>query len=171
MSFSCAKEKAQEQRGGYNRRGLCERLILDEKTGCWNFSGHKNEHGYGHLWAFGKLRLAHVLAAHLWLGYDFSSSLRVLHRCDNPQCFNPKHLFIGTLSDNSVDSVVKKRHAFSKRTHCVNGHEFSEENTRMVLNKTSGRMVRLCKKCDSKRNKRYRLGEKSERKVHFVTIP
>lgn len=42
--------------------------------------------------------------------------MKVLHRCDNPQCVNPVHLFIGTLKDNTLDMVTKRRHGTAKAT-------------------------------------------------------
>jgi hypothetical protein len=41
---------------------------------------------------------------------SFDEALRVLHRCDNPPCCNPAHLFLGTDADNSDDKVSKSRH-------------------------------------------------------------
>jgi len=38
----------------------------------------------------------------------------VLHRCDNPPCCNPKHLFLGTAKDNVEDMMAKKRHKFGE---------------------------------------------------------
>jgi hypothetical protein len=52
----------------------------------------------------------HRLAAVIWLGFDDDSSLLVCHHCDNPSCFNPAHLFIGTSLDNAIDKIAKNRH-------------------------------------------------------------
>jgi len=43
------------------------------------------------------------------MGFDLESDLCVLHRCDNPPCFNPAHLFIGTKADNTADMMRKGR--------------------------------------------------------------
>ena len=53
--------------------------------------------------------LVHRLSAWLWSGFDLGSGLNVLHRCDNPPCFNPEHLFVGTQSQNMNEMLAKGR--------------------------------------------------------------
>lgn len=84
-----------------------------EGDGCWVWAGSKNpQTGYGQLsaWESGK-RV--VLTAHRVSFKAFNGAIPegmcVLHTCDNPACFNPAHLFIGTVKDNSEDMVRKGR--------------------------------------------------------------
>src|ERR1700734_1778709 len=96
---------------------------------CWIWTGSRFKNGYGRFWLDGKKRLAHRVAAHIWKGFDLTSSLDQLHHCDNPPCVRPGHLFSGTQKDNSVDSLRKGRHHLAKRTHCKNGHPYDKTNT------------------------------------------
>lgn len=104
--------------------GLVKRIDYDLVTGCWNWKGTKVPSGYGVGCYKGKKIYAHRLSALLWLRFDQSSGLQVLHRCDNPSCFNPAHLFIGTQSENLYDAVRKGRHTEASKTHCPNGHPY-----------------------------------------------
>ncbi len=78
---------------------------------CWPWIGARNGAGYGHLGAGrqGEGTLAaHRVAFTLSLG-PIPDGLCVLHRCDNPPCCNPAHLFLGTNGDNSRDMATKGR--------------------------------------------------------------
>lgn len=101
---------------------LIDNIKIDEKTGCWIFLGTKYQGGYGQVCFMGRKIGAHRLSAHLWLGFDLNDRRCVLHRCDNPPCVNPKHLFIGTHKDNIQDSIAKGRFFKSIQTHCKRGH-------------------------------------------------
>lgn len=125
-------------------------LFLNKTEGCWDWNSRKNHGGYGRLKWMGKIQLAHRVAAHLTKGFDLDSPLKVLHHCDNPACFNPDHLFIGTLQDNAIDCLKKNRHNMASRTHCKNGHEFTKENTVLIKNR-SGRRCRICRSIELKR--------------------
>lgn len=76
---------------------------------CWEFMGRRDDAGYGHITIAGvKGTLAHRIAWALANG-DIPPGIDVLHRCDNPPCCNPDHLFLGTALDNVVDMVSKGR--------------------------------------------------------------
>ena len=87
-----------------------------EKTdGCWKWSGCKDPNGYGrHAVEHSKQMLAHRYSYVLHVG-PIPPGVCVLHRCDNPECTNPVHLFLGTQSDNQADKVAKGRQAAGKR--------------------------------------------------------
>jgi hypothetical protein len=92
-------------------RLLARRVIMP--NGCWEYRGRRSKDGYGQItvWVDGKKVVvgAHRLAASLWKGFDLRSTLRQLHSCDNPPCFNPDHLFTGTQRDNVHDCQSKGR--------------------------------------------------------------
>ena len=93
---------------------LSKKLITS--TGCWvRNGGAHDKDGYNWRVIEGKQIYMHRISACVFLGFDINSKLFVLHHCDNPSCFNPKHLFIGTIKDNQNDMERKNRRARGER--------------------------------------------------------
>jgi hypothetical protein len=85
-----------------------------EKTEyCWNWTGPKRK-GYGHVWVNGKTVRAHR-ASWMLVNGEIPDGLFVLHKCDNPSCVNPDHLYLGTHTDNMKDKVERDRCAHLDR--------------------------------------------------------
>lgn len=79
------------------------------ESGCWEWQGARNARGYGCYYpAMGVKFLAHRYAYQQAFG-AIPEDLEVCHRCDNPPCCNPDHLFLGTHVDNMADMVAKDR--------------------------------------------------------------
>jgi hypothetical protein len=77
---------------------------------CWNWTGAKDGQGYGRFHvgiSRNSSKLSHRLAYGLSTG---DSPEAVCHKCDNPSCCNPSHLFGGTRADNNRDMTSKGRH-------------------------------------------------------------
>jgi len=83
-----------------------------EWKGCFEWTGSKEQHGYGRFWSNERRKVvpAHHMAWRLEHGVFPPDGLFLCHRCDNPPCVNPAHLFVGTASDNMQDCVAKGRY-------------------------------------------------------------
>jgi hypothetical protein len=75
---------------------------------CLEWQRCRNPKGYGRINVDGKILLAHRLAWQVFEG-EIPKGMHVLHRCDNPACCNPAHLFLGTAKDNMRDRDEKGR--------------------------------------------------------------
>lgn len=75
---------------------------------CWEWTAGKDQQGYGMFYANHKTYKAHRVSYFLHYG-EFDLSLCVCHKCDNPSCVNPSHLFLGTVTDNNSDRHNKGR--------------------------------------------------------------
>lgn len=75
---------------------------------CWEWIAGKGRDGYGSIRSKGKSVGAHRVSWEIHNG-PILGGLLVCHKCDNPPCVNPDHLFLGTQRDNAKDSVAKGR--------------------------------------------------------------
>lgn len=95
----------------------------NDELHCWVWTGACQTDGYGTLWDL-ELRKPDgkptKLLAHRW-AYDYyvgpiPKGEKVCHKCDNPPCVNPDHLFTGTQKDNVRDCIDKGRRAINDRS-------------------------------------------------------
>lgn len=126
---------------------LANRIVT--ANGCWEYGGARNNKGYGRCMYGQKEVSVHRLSAAINLHLDLESGIQALHRCDNPPCFNPEHLFTGTQSDNVRDCVKKGRQKEIKKTHCPQGHPYRGANLRI---RNNGK--RVCRTCANERLRR-----------------
>ena len=83
---------------------------------CWPFEGNRLPAGYGVVQIDGLRREYSHRAA--WMKANrrkIPPGMNICHHCDNPPCGNPRHLFLGTHSDNKIDSLKKGRWALSDK--------------------------------------------------------
>lgn len=107
-STEIVKEARRPTRPPLNRfRAFVTFLGVDD---CWEWGGSRNANGYGQFFDG-----ARVVGAHRWSYEHFvgpiPDGLGALHKCDNPPCVNPAHLFLGNHVANVLDSVLKDRRA------------------------------------------------------------
>lgn len=101
---------------------------IKKLNGCWNWTGAVNQNGYGWVWFNGGPKGTHRVAWQIYRG-PIPKGKQVLHRCDNPPCVNPAHLFIGTNRRNVDDKVKKGRQ--SKGENGLN--KLSEKNVIQIF--------------------------------------
>ena len=76
---------------------------------CWIWVGHKNEHGYGIITNENKKQVkAHRFIYEQTYG-AIPPKMNALHKCDNPACVNPQHIYLGTQKDNVRDMMERNR--------------------------------------------------------------
>jgi predicted XRE-type DNA-binding protein len=80
---------------------------------CWAWTGSKNKQGYGKIKFLGADWMAHRLSYELRKG-PTPKNMMVCHSCDNPECTNPQHLFLGSALENMQDKMAKGRHRGAK---------------------------------------------------------
>ncbi len=94
---------------------------VQKTEGCWLWTANVNHAGYGKYWDGEDLVSAH---RHSWTIHNgpIPAGMLVLHKCDNPPCVNPDHLFLGTHLDNNLDTLRKGRRGYNGAPGEQNSH-------------------------------------------------
>lgn len=118
------------------------RFIRAEPDQCWEWTAGKTPKGYGRATGGGGELPAHRLSWVLYVGPiprgEGYHGTCVLHRCDNPSCVNPKHLFLGTAHDNMLDMAAKNRNLHGSRYKL---HKLTEAQARSIRTDPRPRIV------------------------------
>ena len=133
---------------------------------CWLWTASKIGKGYGNFSRSPKeaprTTYAHRLS-YEWEVGPIPSGMMVCHRCDNPLCVRPSHLFLGTNTDNMHDASIKGRLVREPSLYCPKGHEFTPENTISRKRTATHHEQRLCRQCDLARQARFRARKRTRR--------
>lgn len=115
--------------------------VVKRDSGCWEWTGHIISRGYGQFSLHDKGYLAHRVAYALTFSTP-DQSLYCCHRCDNPKCVNPHHIFLGTAQDNASDRVSKGRQARGERHGFVTKPESCPRGERCARSKYKEAVIR-----------------------------
>ena len=140
---------------------------------CWEWTASKSKAGYGRFSLGRKLGVAKAHRISWSLSYGtIPEDLCVLHRCDNPGCVRPEHLFLGTIKDNVQDMISKNRGKGhfsrgeldkrsnggkhnSEKEFCPKGHPYAGANLAIYNDR------RNCRECVRQRSRRDRANKRS----------
>jgi len=124
---------------------------IEKTDDCWIWTAAKTPAGYGHFRTenYVAKKYAHRISYKLFVG-KIPEGFCVLHKCDNPTCVKPDHLFLGTYKDNADDKSAKGRHHNQKKESCPKGHPYNRVQIR------NGKTRRLCRICMTEGARKWR---------------
>lgn len=138
------KQRTRPNISDYQRSVFDSRFIVDERTGCWNWTGPFNgkQGGYGQYSIGAMPYRIHQLSYWFHVG-DIPPGHEIDHLCRNRTCGNPDHLEAVTHAENMARAKAAK-------TACGRGHPYNEENTRYFRRRRPNGQIserRSCRLC------------------------
>ena len=158
------------------KKRFWEKVRVCGENQCWPWLAAQHTQGYG-AFAFTKYKVttAHRVA---WaITYNRSrlpsSKMQVMHSCDNKLCVNPKHLSLGTASENEKQAFERVRKVPTRpilKKYCKRGHRRTHKNTIMKRGSKDKKAYPVCKTCVQINNSLSRERNKSPEKTRYNTI-
>jgi len=134
-------------------RSLADRIVVDDATGCWLWTGSRTKGGYGRVGVGGVDVYLHRLV-YEWLVAPIPSGLEIDHLCNVRECCRPEHLEAVTHAENCRRMGERGRAPGQARTHCPQGHPYEGSNVYVWQGH------RKCRVCMLAASARYRARRK-----------
>jgi hypothetical protein len=139
---------------------------VDKTATCWDWIACTDGDGYGRFWVGraylpSSTRTAHRIAYEMLVG-PIADGLTLDHLCRNIRCVRPTHLEPVTPEENGLRGNTYQG-INARKTHCVNGHEFTPANTYVGTRRDSDRERRTCITCRNIRKRAARARLQNER--------
>ncbi len=132
---------------------ILAKCVRNEKTNCFEWTGsrgkraNQGEYTYPSIQYMKKAYKGHRLLWMLTHDVVITPTDFVCHKCDNMNCLNIDHLYLGNAKTNAGDMSDRRRGNYSRRNACSRGHEYTPENTSIKRWNKEGRTFRACKAC------------------------
>ncbi len=133
-----------------SKRTSAERFFggVQFTNSCWLWTFCKTPSGYGQFWRSGKIVYAHRYVYELCVA-PIPEGLTIDHLCRVKNCVNPDHLEAVSYQVNVLRSPIAPAAINARKTHCIRGHEFTEENTSVELGRWRRRRCKACRKLNA----------------------
>lgn len=154
-------KKERRQKPWYDRHEL-------DENGCWIWQGYTSRNGYGQRQYDGRVQYAHRAYYQHYVG-PIPDGLCIDHLCGVRSCVNPQHLDPVTMRENVVMRSNSASGLNLRKTHCKNGHEYTEENTTPGKTKY-GTTSRSCRACSNDRSRVKRADAKRSDPDEYAKI-
>ena len=135
-----------------------DHYIPEPNSGCWLWIKALDRYGYGQINIRGRSLRAHRVVFEEAKG-PIPAGLVLDHKCRIRSCVNPDHLEPVTVAENLMRGEGPAAQA-ARKTHCIHGHAFAPENTRVYKNVKG--WVRQCRECDSNRYSRLKAARRNK---------